>query len=214
MKYLACVPTLADMLFLVRATRDPSLVATEMATCSTSTPKAKRAKGVFVPPAVTPRRSPRLAARRSVTDSQHEAVRLLTPVRDTVRKFLLLGKCALLEDLKQFVDKPECYRFLETQVVTAEFKVNELRRYLLVTRHVKYYDDDVGPYDALRLVVDEDGVYKLLVYDKVLEENTVQAPFSSSSIIASLDKLANPSLSVCPGIKGHSIYKTSIGYEQ
>ena len=148
-----------------------------------TTPRAKRAKGVFVPPAVTPRRSPRLAARRSMSESQHEAVQrqgLLTPVRDSVRKFLLSGKGALLEDLKRFIDNSECYRSLETQVVTAEYDFNELRRYILVTRRVKCYDDDMGPYDAVRLVVEEDGSYKLLVYDKLLEENTVQAPFSSS----------------------------------
>lgn len=125
---------------------------------------------------------------------------------------MLSGK-GTLEDLKLFIDKSECYRSVETQVVTAEFEVNELRRYLLVTRRVKYYDDDMGPYDAVRLIVNDDGGYKLLVYDKLLEENTVQAPFSSSSITAPLDKLANPSLSVCPGIKGYSIYKTSIGYD-
>ena len=51
----------------------------------------------------------------------------------------------------------------------------------------------------------------VLVHDKLLEENTVQAPFSSSSIIGVLDKLANQTLTVCPGIKAYS-YKTSIGY--
>lgn len=69
------------------------------------------------------------------------------------------------------------------------------------------------PYDAVRPVVEEGGAYKLLVYDKLLEESTVQAPFPSSSVVASLDKLANRALSVCPGIKGYSMYKTSIGYD-
>ena len=91
--------------------------------------------------------------------------------------------------------------------------MNELRKYILITRRVKCYDDDLGQYDAVRLVVEEGGAYKLLVYDKLLEENTVQAPFPSSSIVASLDKLANRGLIVCPGIKGYSTYKTSIGYD-
>ena len=181
--------------------------------CSTSTPKAKRAKGVFVPPSVTPRRSPRLAVRRSACDSQLQRPGLSTPVRDSVRKFLLSGKGTLLDDLKQFIDDCECYRSLEAQLVTAESEVNELRKYILITRRVKCYDDDLGPYDAVRLVVEEGGAYKLLVYDKLLEENTVQAPFPSSSIVASLDKLADRGLIVCPGIKGYSTYKTSIGYD-
>ena len=46
-----------------------------------------------------------------------------------------------------------------------------------------------------------------------MEENTVQAPFPSSSIIPSLDKLANHTLTVCPGIKGYTSYKTTIGYD-
>lgn len=93
--------------------------------------------------------------------------------------------------------------------------MNELHKSILVTRRMKCYDDDLGPYDAVRLVVEEGGAYKLLVYDKLLEENTVQAPFPSSSIVASLDKLANRGLTVCPGIKGYSTYKTrtSIGYD-
>ena len=104
---------------------------------------------------------------------------------------MLSGKDSLLDDLKRCIYDCECYRSLEAQLVTAEFEVNELRRYILVTQCVKCYDDDMGPYDAVQLVVDEDGVYKLLVYDKLLEENTVQAPFPSSSIIVSLDKLTN-----------------------
>ena len=86
-------------------------------------------------------------------------------------------------------------------MVTAEFEVNELHRYILVTRCVKCYNDDLGPYDAVWLVV-EDGVYKVFVYDKRLEENSVQAPFPSSSITASLDKLANRTLSGNKGVLG------------
>ena len=107
---------------------------------------------------------------------------------------MLSGKGTLLEELKRFIDDSECYCSLETQLVTAEFEINELRKYALVTRRVKCYDDDMGPYDAVWLVVEEDGCYKLLVYDKLLEENIVQAPFSSSSVIGVLDKLANRTL--------------------
>ena len=89
----------------------------------------------------------------------------MTPVRDSVRKFLLSGKGTLLDDLKQFIDDCECYRSLEAQVVTAKSEVNELRKYILITRRVKY-DDDLGLYNAVRLVVEEGGAYKLLVYDK------------------------------------------------
>ena len=76
---------------------------------------------------------------------------------------------------------------------------------------MKCYDDDMGPYDAVRLVVEEDGGYKFLIYDKLLEENTVQAPFPASSIILSLDKMADHTLNACPGIKGYTTYKTTIG---
>ena len=66
---------------------------------------------------------------------------------------------------------------------------------------MKCYNDDLDPYDIVWLIV-EDGVYKVLVYDKLLEENTVQAPFPSSSITASLDKLANRTLSGNKGVLG------------
>lgn len=84
---------------------------------SESTLGATRTKGVFVPPTLTLRRSLQLAARRSLSVSQHEAVQrpgLLTPFRDSIRKFLLSGKGALTEDLKRFIDESECYRSLET----------------------------------------------------------------------------------------------------
>ena len=123
---------------------------------------------------------------------------------------MLSGKGTLLDDLKQF-DNCECYRSLEAQLVMAESEVNELRKYILIARRVKCYDDDLGPYDEVGLVVEEGGAYKLLVYyDKLLEENTVQAPFPSSSIVSSMDKLANRGLIVCPGIKGYSTYKTIV----
>ena len=45
---------------------------------------------------------------------------------------------------------------LKAQLVMGEFEVNVLCRYILVTQHVKCYDDDMGPYDTVWLVVQKD----------------------------------------------------------
>uniref|UniRef100_A0A1X7UZT1 Uncharacterized protein n=1 Tax=Amphimedon queenslandica TaxID=400682 RepID=A0A1X7UZT1_AMPQE len=77
---------------------------------------------------------------------------------------------------------------------------------------MKSYEDSIGPYDALRLVVTDNGSYKFFIYDSVIEDSVVTVPFENSSVIATLNKLADCSWIVCPGIKGYSVYKDSIGF--
>ena len=83
----------------------------------------------------------------------------------------------------------------------------------MVSRKVKCYDHKIGPYDAMKLVVKEDGCYVLLVCDESVEESTVQTPLSSSSILQALNKLADQTWIVCPGVNSYSVYKASIGYD-
>ena len=49
----------------------------------------------------------------------------------------------------------------------------------------KYYetsafDEGMGPHDSMKLVVEEDGKYKLSSLDKCLEEGIVKLPFAGS----------------------------------
>ena len=69
----------------------------------------------------------------------------------------------LLEELKQFLDVTETYHSLEALLVTAGVEVNELRKFMLVSRSVKSYDEDMGPYDALQMMVGEDDSYKCMI---------------------------------------------------
>ena len=72
----------------------------------------------------------------------------------------------------------------------------------------------IGPYDAIKLVVKEDGCYSLLVFDKSVGEGSVDhdSPLlASSSILQALNKLSNQSWIVCPGIKDYSLGNNSLG---
>lgn len=160
----------------------------------------------------TPRRSPRLATRNSS--------RIDTPVRLALRS--IVAKKAVvpetssaffsLHQLKSFMDEWESYSSLNADVVTADTGKNKIQTFLMVTRKLKSYDEDIGPYDAVRLVVNEDGCFRLLVHDSLLEDSRITNPLQKSSVVDVLDKLADCTWTVCLGIKGYSVYHTSIGY--
>ena len=153
--------------------------------------------------ALTPRRSPRLAAKRSSN--------ILTPVRNTLRSFAFAKKGVAVGDVFT-LEEAEEYASLTAEVATADVGNNTLKNFLIVNRKLKLYDADVSPYDAVKLFVTEDGSYRLLAYDNLLENNVVTTPFKASCIVPTLNKLADCSWAVCPGIKDYSVYKDSIGY--
>ena len=164
----------------------------------------------------TPRRSPRLAT--------NDCSRINTPVKHALRSFVakkasnmvLESQSSLeifsLHHLKSYIDECEDYFSLNADVVTADAGKNRIQNFLIVTRKLKSYDDDIGPYDAVRLVVNEDGCYRLLAHDSLLEDSTISTPFHTSSVVDILNKLSDCTWVVCLGIKGYSVYHTSIGY--
>ena len=64
--------------------------------------------------------------------------------------------------------------------------------YLVVSRKMKIDHDLIGPHDAVRLVVDHEGKYKVLVYDRILEESDVESP----SVCAILSQMNEPSWTI------------------
>ena len=114
-------------------------------------------------PALTPRRSPRLAAKCSSN--------ILTPVKNTLRSFALakegvvVGDVFTLDLLKHFIEEAEEYASLTAEVATAYVGNNTLKNFLIVNRKLKLYDADVGPYDAVKLFVTEDAVDASAVRD-------------------------------------------------
>ena len=143
----------------------------------------KKTKGVFIPPVVTPRRSPRLAARNLL---EEETTKQVTPVRETLKKFILTrGESkALLDELQSFIKCSEKYRLLEATSITAEIEFNVIKTYLVITRSIKSYDEHIGPYDGLKIIAEE---YKMIAYYKVLQEDIVELPVTSNKITAALD---------------------------
>ena len=75
----------------------------------------------------------------------------------------------LLDEVHSFVNKK-----LDTAIVTAETINSKLQRYVVITRRMKVLEV-VGPHDSLRLVVGEDGQYKLS-YDKNLDKGRMNSP--------------------------------------
>ncbi len=95
----------------------------------------------------------------------------------------------------------------------AEVSINKLKSFLLITRKLKSYDDQLGPYDALRFVVSEDGSYKLVSYGRALKEDVIIPPFNATCILQILGQLVDESWIACPGIRGYSAFKQSIGFD-
>ena len=91
---------------------------------------------------------------------------------------------------------------------------NMLKYFLFITRKLKSYDEQLGPYDALRSIVSEDGSYKLLSHGRALEESVVTPPFNASCILQTLSQLEpDEPWVVCPGIRGYSAYRENIGFD-
>lgn len=72
----------------------------------------------------------------------------------------------LLNKLQQVVVHQ--YRDKKRNVSIATAEINELRR-LVVGRKIKAVDEDMGPHNSIKLVVEDDGKYKLSLLDKYLE---------------------------------------------
>ncbi len=160
----------------------------------------------------TPRRSPRLASKNSKA--------LLTPVRNNLRKLAarregLIGIVGPLQDqVKQLIEETPAYKStLLAEVMRANVGNNMVRNFLVISKKLKSYDEQTGPYDASKVVVTEDGKYKFLAYHQNLQEGSISVPISSSSIVDSLDKLASSTWIVCEGIRQYSSYKASIGFD-
>ena len=118
-----------------------------------------------------------------------------------------------MDELQSFIKCSEKYRLLEATSNTAEIEFNVIKTYLVITRNIKSYDEHIGPYDALKIIVEESGKYKMIAYYKVLQEDIVELPITSNKITAALDILVTQNMGICPGISGYSVFKNSIGYD-
>ena len=149
------------------------------------------------------------------------------PVRKRLKRFVeeKKGKSASQSDIKQSfelkklkyyvtVEEVDTYSSLSVELVKADVGNNTLKYFLLITRKLKSYDEQLGPYDALRLIVSEVGSYKLLSHGRALEESVVTPPFNASCILQTLSQLEpDEPWVVCPGIRGYSAYRESICFD-
>ena len=103
---------------------------------------------------VTPRRSPRIVTIRSKSATTST---ITTPVRDSLRR--LAGNCAILDGTRRYIEQEPSYSSLNTQLVKAEVGGNKLKQFLVVVRKLKSYDCKIGPYDAMKFVVRDNGTF-------------------------------------------------------
>ena len=187
-----------------------------------STPRKPR--GTFIPQVETPRRSPRLAAKRkrcqvdaasnsdSLRSVRLEASGLPTPTHEAVRKTVEARRGQFLLEVHSFVQERYPDKKLDTSIIEAQTS-KEVKRYILIARRMKSDDDIVGPHDALRLVVGETGEYRLSSYDRSLEEGQLVSPVEGSDLPKVMEKFIDQKWVVCPGVKTYSSFKASIGYD-
>ena len=101
------------------------------------------------------RRSPRLRAKRCVTEGQETSIK--TPVREVVRKAVGAKSAEILEC---FMDEASDYSHVTCSSTKASSS-NKLTNYILATRSTMIDNECIGPHDAMRLVAREDGSISL-----------------------------------------------------
>ena len=152
----------------------------------------------------TPRRSPRLA---------HSTAAVRTRLRN------LVSGSSWLDTLQQELEENRTTSLI-VEIKEAEVSPNKLQRLLVVTRKLQSYHVKLGPYDAVKLVLEDDGKYRLYVYDNVVEEGMIAdrschrvVQTSKLLLMELMNKLADHQLWIaCPGIAEYSNFQDSIGY--
>ena len=148
--------------------------------------------------ASTPRRSPRLAKKRTRLEAEMES--------PTLRK---VRACFGEDEKHLFGSIQECLTSFHNLIVTYE-EEKRLKRCLMIARKVKQYDSSFAPFDSVRLVVETDGSFKFHLYGFVVEEGLSLGPITcDNSILSKIDDNKNIT---CPGISNYSTYLSSIGY--
>ena len=154
----------------------------------------------------TLRRSPRLASLRQTS----------VTVRERLLEKFLVHNHDVLALIQSFLKHSEDqYSDITSVLVQAEVELNKLKRYLVITRRIKSYSKHMGPIDAFRVIVEETGYVRFLVYDRLIEEANIAQPTISNSpeFIEMLKKINDRSLLACPGINNYLDYKNSIGFD-
>ena len=153
----------------------------------------RRATGTFVPPieGLTPRRSPRLLAKRH----QSEAA-ISTPVREAVRKAVRLRSMEMFDYFTSVVSQ---YSHLKSSSVKASAN-NKLTNYVIVTRSTIIDDGCIGPHDAVGLIMCEDGKFKFMVYEHLFKEGTMQVTLTNPELQSVLGEMNDSCWSVCRGV--------------
>ena len=104
-------------------------------------------KMAYFPFGSTTRRSPRLA---SATPPRASAT-IVTPVRKCLRTFVQVKQSGAeqalfeLEELERYVRADHSYSSLSVEMVKADLGNNTLKSFLLITRKLKSYDEQLGP---------------------------------------------------------------------
>lgn len=80
------------------------------------------------------------------------------------------------------------YSRLRSSCVKASSNI-KLTNYVLASRTTVVHDECVGPHDAVRLILCEDGKYKFMVYEHLLKEGTVEMSVTNSELQALLEEM-------------------------
>ena len=162
----------------------------------------RRASGTFVPPVQgqTPRRSPRLLAKRLRSEAKKTAI--ATPARGAVRRTVLVHSTEALQYLTNEVDE---YDHLKCCSVKAAD--NKLTDYLIESRCTMIDDECIGPHDGVRLIM-YDGRYKFMVYGHLLKEGAMQPTAQCSEVTSLLAQMNYSRWVVCTEYS-----QSAIGYD-
>ena len=148
-----------------------------------------------------------LVLHKMATPSRHPNTATTSAAIAAIRKKLLPS--TLNEVCKNV---KEIFGSLDVHLTTSEISYNQVREHIVVCRKIKAYDENTGPTDTIRLVIDDNLQYVVYVYSQVFMRDNLSVPDDIKEV-SILKQMADPDWLVCPGVCNYSTYQTSIGYD-
>ncbi len=113
----------------------------------------------------------------------------------------------ILKILQDVMDRVTVsFTLLHVRIVSVEREFNRLEPFLEISTKNKVLDANIGPLDAITVVMDSKLHFKVIVYAELLEEGTLLV-LDDVANLRILQKMNNRRFYVCEGVCEYSEYK-------
>ena len=84
--------------------------------------------------------------------------------------------------------------------------------YLIVTKEIKDYTKDMGPVNAIKLVINNKMIYHFYIYLEIFEEGSLTQPHDICTLPL-IQKMNDSNFFIYKDISNYSTYRKSIGFD-